>query len=325
MLDRKTNPDADTGTFELAYRQVIPKAPAYLGLSLCINGKKLYQKKIKERRSERSEPKGSMSIMPCSRIPGGDMKEEVEPIPSEYNGPIITDFITWLNPYDTLPTNKDGLLLCPSNSNTVRHALTVVKSGLVLKSSAKSKRKSSTLSSRTRGRRERSTELRRRVKPHSCCLPVEEITGKQVGKYRTESASKIERIKRDNSVGNKRCYIDPMEWEKEVGGILRPTISIQNKMTSRSEPVIVQDRQTKTTNISSNRKSVNSFHKQDPKEVDDTNKLSAIGRNICKLRDDKKTNKEKCIKFTDASTSIYAPFVITSLTDKRKILTKYYK
>ncbi|CAH2066184.1 unnamed protein product, partial [Iphiclides podalirius] len=113
VLDRRHNVDADTGTFELAYRQTIPKAPAYLGLSLCINGKRLH-KKIKERKHEH---RSATTLAP--RTHSGDVTDEShQPVPLEYNGPIITDFLTWLNPYDSFPTNKDGILLGPKESLT---------------------------------------------------------------------------------------------------------------------------------------------------------------------------------------------------------------
>ncbi|KAJ8726163.1 hypothetical protein PYW07_000861 [Mythimna separata] len=120
VLDRRYNLEADTGTFELAYKQTVPKAPAYLGLSLCINGKRVVRK-YKERRHESKN-----IVAPVApRLPCGDAAPpDDQPIPPEYTGPIITDFLTWLNPYDVLPTNKDGILLGPKDSltNTSRKA-----------------------------------------------------------------------------------------------------------------------------------------------------------------------------------------------------------
>lgn len=116
VLDRRFNAEADTGTFELAYRQSVPKAPAYLGLSLCINGKKLYNKKHKERREHRT---ATPFVPATSKASSGDTAHEKEqPTPREYNGPIITDFLTWLNPYGSHPTNSDGLVTAPSDSVT---------------------------------------------------------------------------------------------------------------------------------------------------------------------------------------------------------------
>ncbi|XP_061706951.1 tubulin glycylase 3A-like isoform X1 [Cydia pomonella] len=313
VLDRRNNPEADTGTFELAYRQFIPKAPAYLGLSLCINGKKLLKSKLKQHKYEQ---RSTTPIV--QRVPSGDVLAEDKPVPPEYSGPIITDFLSWLNPYDALPTNKDGLLLAAKDSFTVRQAITVVKSGLALKNGGK-KRNSSAISSRThRGRREKNTECKRRVVPHSCCRPEDTQSAKHVGKYRTESASKAEKPKVDRSVGNKRCYIDPIEWERETASILRSTISVQNKIANRSENIMPL-RQTKSGIVSSNNRSLLEPLSSRPfaNEADPIKKLSAVGRNICKLRDENR-NKQKAIKFSENCTSIYAPYrvVVTPLNDE---------
>lgn len=313
MLDRRHTPDADTGTFELAYRQTIPKAPAYLGLSLCVNGKKL----IKKTRVTKHEPRTVTPLAP--RVPSGDSITSTQnlSVPAEYSGPIITDFLTWLNPYDALPMNKDGLVIGPKESLTVRQAMTVVKSGLLLKSGSK-KRKASALSSRKqhRGRREKNLERSRHIVPHSCCRPEENQTVNHAGKYRTESAYKADKPKVDRSVGNKRCYIDPVEWERETASILRSTISVQNRSINRSE-IVIPMRQTKSSLVNSNHKSMlDSRSSQNC--IDDTDpikKLSAIGRNICKLRDEHKTKKG--ITFSKSCTSIYAPYrvVVTPLNE----------
>lgn len=312
VLDRRSSPDADTGTFELAYRQVIPKAPAYLGLSLCLNGKRMF-KKSKERKHE------ARSITPIApRVPSGDhILEKEQAVPPEYNGPIITDFLTWLNPYDVIPTNRDGILLAPKDSLTVRQAVTVVKSGITLKNSKK--RKSSAHSFRThRGRREKNADSKRRVVRHSCCQPEENKT-ENTGKYRTESATKVDKPKRvDRSVGNKRCYIDPDEWERETASILRSTISVQNKLANRSETVI-PIRHTKSSLASTTRRSslVPLSSRKSVDEMDPIKKLSAIGRSICKLREENRV-KQKTITFSKSCTSIYAPYrvVITPLNDE---------
>ncbi|XP_073941050.1 tubulin glycylase 3A-like, partial [Choristoneura fumiferana] len=115
VLDRRYNPEADTGTFELAYRQTIPKAPAYLGLSLCINGKRLIKKSS---RQHKHEPRSTTPLAP--RVPSGDtIAEPEQPVPAEYSGPIITDFLSWLNPYDAIPLSKDNMALGPKESLTV--------------------------------------------------------------------------------------------------------------------------------------------------------------------------------------------------------------
>lgn len=312
VLDRRYNAEADTGTFELAYRQIIPKAPAYLGLSLCINGKRV----VKKYKDRRHEPKIITPTAP--RVPSGDaILDQDQPVPAEYSGPIITDFLTWLNPYDSLPTNKDGIVLGARESLTVRQAITVVKSSISLKSGPK-KRKTSGISSRThRGRRERNADCKRRIVPHSCCRPDDGQFANQTSKYRTESASKAEKTKVDRSVGNKRCYIDPIEWERETASILRSTISVQNKVVNRPDPAMSL-RHTKSSVVSSNRKSLETINRRNSLDDSDSiKKLSAIGTSICKIQGDNR-NKNKSISFSKSCSSIYAPYrvVVTPLNDE---------
>ncbi|XP_002002281.2 tubulin glycylase 3A [Drosophila mojavensis] len=44
VIDRRVDPKADMGNFELAYRQVVPPTPAYMGLNLFVKGKQLLHK-----------------------------------------------------------------------------------------------------------------------------------------------------------------------------------------------------------------------------------------------------------------------------------------
>lgn len=243
-------------------------------------------------------------------VPTGDCLPDAEqPIPPEYNGPIITDFLTWLNPYDALPTNKNGILLGNSKESLmVRRAITVVESNITLKSGTK-KRKTSGISSRPhRGRRERNADCKRRIVPHSCCRPDDEQTAYQASKYRTVSASKKEKTNVDRSVGNKRCYIDPIEWERETASILRSTISVQNKVANRLEPVL-PTRETKSSVVSTHGKSVEPLNRRKSFDDSDSMKLSAIGRSICKLQNDNK-NQQKSISFSKSCSSIYTPYKV---------------
>uniref|UniRef100_A0A1A9VF55 Tubulin glycylase 3A n=1 Tax=Glossina austeni TaxID=7395 RepID=A0A1A9VF55_GLOAU len=41
IVDRRGDPKADVGNFELIYRQIVPPTPAYMGLNLCVKGKQL--------------------------------------------------------------------------------------------------------------------------------------------------------------------------------------------------------------------------------------------------------------------------------------------
>lgn len=44
VIDRKNDPKADTGGFELIYKQNIPPSPAYMGLNLFLKGQQITQK-----------------------------------------------------------------------------------------------------------------------------------------------------------------------------------------------------------------------------------------------------------------------------------------
>lgn len=271
-------------------------------------------KKYKERKHETK----NVAVPIPPRVPSGDaiIVDQDQPIPPEYSGPIITDFLTWLNPYGALPTNKDGIVLAGKDSLTVRQAITVVKSSISLKSAPK-KRKTSLSFRIHRGRRERNAECKRRIVPHSCCRPDEGQFGNQTSKYRTESASKAEKTKVDRSVGNKRCYIDPIEWERETASILRSTISVQNKVVSRSDPA-GSVRHAKSSVVSSNHKAVDTLNRRNSLDDSDSiKKLSAIGTSICKLQGNNR-NKNKNISISKSCSSIYTPYrvVLSPLNDE---------
>lgn len=44
VVDRKNDPKADTGGFDLIYKQVIPPSPAYMGLNLALKGQQITQR-----------------------------------------------------------------------------------------------------------------------------------------------------------------------------------------------------------------------------------------------------------------------------------------
>lgn len=68
VIDRKNDPKADTGGFELIYRQNIPPSPAYMGLNLALKGQQLTQKAANATlsRKEASTP----SLLPWKHTDG---------------------------------------------------------------------------------------------------------------------------------------------------------------------------------------------------------------------------------------------------------------
>ncbi|KAK6619234.1 hypothetical protein RUM44_003616 [Polyplax serrata] len=60
VIDRRDNKSASTGAFEMVYRQNCPPIPPYLGMSLCIKGKKAYRPNG-DPRSDSRKSKGKSS------------------------------------------------------------------------------------------------------------------------------------------------------------------------------------------------------------------------------------------------------------------------
>lgn len=99
MIDRRRDPKADTGMFDCVYRQNLPRAPAYLGMSLSVRGRKLFKAKknkqkpdeTKKSKKEKHEPMKNSDILP----------KYVQTMlnPNVYTGPIIHDFIEELQTY----------------------------------------------------------------------------------------------------------------------------------------------------------------------------------------------------------------------------------
>ncbi|XP_059617744.1 tubulin glycylase 3A-like [Phlebotomus argentipes] len=64
IIDRRNDPKADTGGFELIYRQSIPPAPAYMGLNLFLKGQQLLTKTSSTRRNQESKLREDLRIIP---------------------------------------------------------------------------------------------------------------------------------------------------------------------------------------------------------------------------------------------------------------------
>lgn len=43
MIDKKKDPNADTGLFDLIYKQNYPRTPPYLGMNLSVRGRKIFR------------------------------------------------------------------------------------------------------------------------------------------------------------------------------------------------------------------------------------------------------------------------------------------
>lgn len=117
VIDKRRDPNAHTGMFELAYRQNMPRVPAYLGMSLSVRGRKLFKLK-KTRSKEKGEEKSikkkrneAIGIVKNSNI----LPKYVDTIraPTSYKGPIINDLIEELHAYYDNNDNYCGVDFVP--------------------------------------------------------------------------------------------------------------------------------------------------------------------------------------------------------------------
>lgn len=91
VVDRRINPTADTGEFEMIYKQVIPPVPAYMGLNLFLKGQQILPKGglKKDRFREDMKIMKTQTLFHLTKTP----MKMVQPT----QGPVIVDFLDFLN------------------------------------------------------------------------------------------------------------------------------------------------------------------------------------------------------------------------------------
>ncbi|GAB0100929.1 Tubulin glycylase 3A [Sergentomyia squamirostris] len=98
VVDRRNDPKADTGAFELIYRQNIPPAPAYMGLNLFLKGQQLLTKSNFTKRSQDSKLRDDLKIIsrPAPRTPINNTNHQsTNSVTTQ--GPYIMDLMECLN------------------------------------------------------------------------------------------------------------------------------------------------------------------------------------------------------------------------------------
>uniref|UniRef100_A0A1B0GHY1 Putative tubulin glycylase 3a-like protein n=1 Tax=Lutzomyia longipalpis TaxID=7200 RepID=A0A1B0GHY1_LUTLO len=97
IIDRRNDAKADTGAFELIYRQTIPPAPAYMGLNLFLKGQQLLTKGTSSRRQpESSKLREDLRIIPRPiRTPNPQPAANSGIVTTQ--GPFIMDLMDCLN------------------------------------------------------------------------------------------------------------------------------------------------------------------------------------------------------------------------------------
>lgn len=105
VLDRRTDQNAETGYFEMIFKQIIPKTPAYMGLNLSLKGQRITPKCPQKR--EKSPNKSLHSIYTLARL--SSSSNRMKPRNTDANGPTIMDFMQCLNFKTRLDREKDQL------------------------------------------------------------------------------------------------------------------------------------------------------------------------------------------------------------------------
>ncbi|XP_035774690.1 tubulin glycylase 3A-like [Anopheles albimanus] len=89
VIDRRTDPNALTGSFELIYKQIIPKTPAYMGLNLQLRGHRITPKSSMKKDRMRMLPlKPVQNVLQVSRL-----ATSAAPIIKQTASPVIMDLI----------------------------------------------------------------------------------------------------------------------------------------------------------------------------------------------------------------------------------------
>ncbi|KAH1013676.1 hypothetical protein HUJ04_002640 [Dendroctonus ponderosae] len=133
VVDKRKDPNADTGLFELIYKQNYPRTPPYLGMNLSVRGRKVFRSRMRIAKSEGKEHRDKI-ICQTSRLKRNPelIKAEVlsDAVASKalpkllssdiYSGPVIEDLIEELHKtiYDT-DSGVDFVLPATQKSNSI--------------------------------------------------------------------------------------------------------------------------------------------------------------------------------------------------------------
>ncbi|XP_060518271.1 tubulin glycylase 3A-like isoform X2 [Cylas formicarius] len=98
VVDRRRDPNADTGSFELVYKQNYPRTPPYLGMNLSVRGRRLFRCRTRSVKEHQEREKSENA--PRLRKTAARQPKTLPDIPAAevaYKGPIIKDLIEELH------------------------------------------------------------------------------------------------------------------------------------------------------------------------------------------------------------------------------------
>ncbi|XP_058120336.1 tubulin glycylase 3A [Anopheles ziemanni] len=116
VIDRRSDPNALTGSFELIYKQVIPKTPAYMGLNLQLRGHRITPKSSMKKDRMRMLPlKPVQNVLQVSRLATSAAASSVV---KQAASPVIMDLIECMQFRDGKP---DEDMVLPGGAGRHHH------------------------------------------------------------------------------------------------------------------------------------------------------------------------------------------------------------
>lgn len=96
-MDKRRDPKADTGLFELVYKQNLPRPPAYLGMNLSVRGRRVFRNRYKNPKKDKEKENNALyknkEISRNNRVENGEIQLPKINCEEKYKGPVIADFI----------------------------------------------------------------------------------------------------------------------------------------------------------------------------------------------------------------------------------------
>lgn len=120
VIDRRKDPLADTGLFELIFKQNFPRTPPYLGMNLSVRGRRIFRNRSRSKidKEKTEKEKALLRLKKHDFIKNEFLKDSTISkmlpnihSPDSYRGPIIADFIEELN--KTAGDNDSGIDFVP--------------------------------------------------------------------------------------------------------------------------------------------------------------------------------------------------------------------
>lgn len=270
VVDRRMNPTAETGEFEMIYKQVIPPVPAYMGLNLFLKGQQILPKGglKKDRFREDLKIMKSQTLFHLTKTP----MKMVQPT----QGPVIVDFLDFLN------STKNKSL-----ENKVTSTRVFRKYNFSSNSNSLGKiNQTSNRSGGSRLPRSLTDNLEKKsdfTKRHASCGPKVMIQTEEV--LTTTSQPETSLNKELECIGNNCLESITSEWEANLNisssssASFRKPASLENltSLKTKSAALVKSNRRNNPSQVQTNL----NYRKYSSSVIDNSNSMKKIKNNYC--------------------------------------------